>query len=39
MSEFDIDDIERRMKGAVDALKHEFSGLLYSYPPRSLNGD
>ena len=27
MSEFDIDDIERRMKGAVDALKHEFSGL------------
>lgn len=27
MSEFDIDDIERRMKGAIDSLKHEFSGL------------
>lgn len=27
MSEFDIDDLERRMKGAIDALKHEFSGL------------
>ncbi len=27
MSEFDIDDIERRMKGAIDALKHEFVGL------------
>lgn len=27
MSEFDIDDIERRMKGALDSLKHEFSGL------------
>ena len=27
MSEFDIDDIERRMKGAIEALKHEFSGL------------
>lgn len=27
MSEFDIDDIERRMKGALDSLKHEFTGL------------
>lgn len=27
MSEFDIDDIERRMKGAIDSLKHEFTGL------------
>ncbi len=25
--EFDIDDIERRMKGAIKALKHEFSSL------------
>ncbi|PCI64454.1 MAG: ribosome recycling factor [Kordiimonadales bacterium] len=25
--EIDLDDVERRMKGAVDALKHEFSGL------------
>lgn len=27
MSEPDLDDIERRMKGAVDALKREFQGL------------
>jgi len=27
MSEIDIDDIERRMKGAIDALRHEFAGL------------
>ncbi len=27
MSEFDINDIKRRMDGAVDALKKEFSGL------------
>ena len=27
MSEFDIDDIERRMKGATESLKSEFSGL------------
>lgn len=27
MSEPDIDDIQRRMTGAVEALKHEFSGL------------
>ena len=26
-SDIDLDDIERRMKGAVDALKHEFAGL------------
>ncbi|MBL4789215.1 MAG: ribosome recycling factor [Kordiimonadaceae bacterium] len=25
--EIDLDDIERRMKGAVDALKHEYAGL------------
>ena len=27
MSEPDLDDIERRMNGAVDALKREFQGL------------
>jgi len=27
MSEFDLDEIDRRMKGAIDSLKHEFSGL------------
>ena len=27
MSEIDIDDIERRMKGAAEALKQEFAGL------------
>jgi ribosome recycling factor len=27
MSEFDLDEIERRMRGAVTAVKHEFSGL------------
>ena len=27
MSEFDIDDIERRMKGAIESLKNEFAGL------------
>lgn len=26
-SAFDLEDIKRRMKGAVDSLKHEFSGL------------
>ena len=26
-SAFDLDDIKRRMSGAVDSLKHEFSGL------------
>ena len=25
--EVDIGDIERRMKGAIEALKHEFAGL------------
>ncbi len=25
--DLDLDDIERRMKGAIDALKHEFAGL------------
>ncbi len=27
MSNFDMNDIERRMKGAIDSLRHEFSGL------------
>jgi len=27
MADLDIQDIERRMKGAVDTLKHEFAGL------------
>lgn len=26
-SAIDLDDIQRRMKGAIDSLKHEFSGL------------
>lgn len=27
MQEFDLDDIERRMDGALEALRHEFAGL------------
>jgi ribosome recycling factor len=27
MANFDLEDIKRRMKGATDALRHEFSGL------------
>src|SRR5690554_6724843 len=26
-TEFDLDDIKRRMRGATDALRHEFAGL------------
>lgn len=34
--EIDLDDIERRMSGAVDALKHEFSGLRTGRATTSL---
>ncbi len=34
--EIDLDDIERRMSGAVDALKHEFSGLRTGRASTSL---
>lgn len=34
--EIDLDDIERRMRGAVDALKHEFSGLRTGRASTSL---
>ncbi|TNE65903.1 MAG: ribosome recycling factor [Alphaproteobacteria bacterium] len=34
--ELDLDDIERRMKGAVDALKHEFAGLRSGRASASL---
>lgn len=34
--EIDLDDIERRMHGAVDALKHEFSGLRTGRATTSL---
>lgn len=34
--DIDLDDIERRMKGAVDALKHEFSGLRTGRATTSL---
>ncbi|GHF28519.1 ribosome-recycling factor [Kordiimonas sediminis] len=33
---FDLDDFERRMAGAVDALKHEFSGLRTGRATTSL---
>jgi len=37
MSEdIDLDDIERRMQGAVDALKHEFAGLRTGRASTSL---
>ncbi|MFC3051100.1 ribosome recycling factor [Kordiimonas pumila] len=34
--DIDLGDIERRMKGAVDALKHEFSGLRSGRASTSL---
>lgn len=34
--EVDLDDIERRMRGAFDALKHEFSGLRTGRATTSL---
>lgn len=34
--EFDLDDIERRMKGAVDSLKKEFGGLRTGRASTSL---
>jgi len=34
--EIDLDDIERRMKGAIEALKHEFSGLRTGRASTSL---
>ncbi|MBV1900970.1 MAG: ribosome recycling factor [Kordiimonadaceae bacterium] len=34
--EIDLDDIERRMAGAVDSLKHEFSGLRTGRASTSL---
>ena len=34
--DIDLDDVERRMKGAVDALKHEFSGLRTGRATTSL---
>ncbi|MBL4838666.1 MAG: ribosome recycling factor [Kordiimonadaceae bacterium] len=34
--EIDLDDIERRMSGAVDSLKHEFSGLRTGRASTSL---
>lgn len=34
--EFDIDDIERRMKGALESLKHEFAGLRTGRASTSL---
>lgn len=36
MSDFDINDIKRRMHGAVDALKKEFSGLRTGRASASL---
>lgn len=36
MSDFDINDIKRRMSGAVDALKKEFSGLRTGRASASL---
>ncbi len=37
MSEdIDLDDIERRMRGAIDALKHEFAGLRTGRASTSL---
>lgn len=34
--EIDLDDIERRMKGAVEALRHEFAGLRTGRATTSL---
>ena len=34
--EIDLDDIERRMSGAVESLKHEFSGLRTGRASTSL---
>jgi ribosome recycling factor len=34
--EIDLDDVERRMSGAVDSLKHEFSGLRTGRASTSL---
>ena len=34
--ELDLDDIERRMKGAMDALRHEFAGLRTGRASTSL---
>lgn len=34
--ELDLDDVERRMKGAIDALKHEFAGLRTGRASTSL---
>ena len=36
MSDFDIDDIERRMHKALDVLKHEFAGLRTGRASASL---
>jgi hypothetical protein len=36
MSGFDINDIERRMDGAIDALKKEFAGLRTGRASASL---
>jgi len=36
MSSFDLDEIERRMRGALAALKHEFSGLRTGRASASL---
>ncbi len=36
MSDIDLDDIERRMKGAVDSLKSEFAGLRTGRASTSL---
>jgi len=36
MSSFDLSEIERRMRGAVSALKHEFSGLRTGRASASL---
>lgn len=36
MSEFDIDDVERRMTKAVEVLKHEFAGLRTGRASASL---
>ena len=35
-TEIDLDDLERRMKGAVDALRHEFGGLRSGRASTSL---
>ena len=36
MSSFDLDEIERRMRGALSVLKHEFSGLRTGRASASL---